>query len=73
MFHISPFQSVKTIEDAVTRTMAQTSIHVAETLLRQKALPLPVVHEFFSSCLSEMVKGTNLEGVGDPVSLFTAI
>ena len=62
---IIPVQAVKCIEDVVNRSLAQTTLYVAESLYRQEALLLPSVHSAFSQYAAESIQTTNLEFGGD--------
>ena len=44
MIHVS---DVKSADDAINRAVHRTVVHVAETLVRQEGLLLPVVHNYF--------------------------
>ena len=41
--------------EATQYALAKTTIHVANTILQQKATLLPTVHDYFSASLSECV------------------
>ena len=45
---IIPVEAVRCTEDVVNRSLAQTTLYVAESLYRQEALLLPSVHSAFS-------------------------
>ena len=45
--------SVFPCENVITRSIAQTNVHVLENIIRQEAILLPAVHHFFISCASE--------------------
>ena len=55
-----PYSLLKQCENVITRSMAQTNVHVVENILRQEAILLPAVHQFFISCASETSEADNL-------------
>ena len=52
---------MKYTEDVVNRSLAQTTLYVAESLYRQEALLLPSVHNAFSCYAAESIQAANLE------------
>ena len=48
-------EQVVSVDDAVSRAMSITTVHVGETLLRQEGLLLPAVHNFFIQKINECI------------------
>ena len=48
-------KQVVSVDDAVSRAMSITTVHVGETLLRQEVLLLPAVHNFFIQKINECI------------------
>ena len=69
---VPPVESLGSVNDAINRAMAQTSLHVAVTILHQEALLLPAVHELLLREVTESLKAANLEVVGDKKEFVTA-
>ena len=49
------------IQSAMSRAMTDTCIYVANTILKQEALLLPTVHEYFSTAVRECMSAINLQ------------
>ena len=67
-----PIEDIKSVEVALEYSMIQTTIFVAETILKHETVLLPLVHEKFSAFVSETISASNLEVVGKPKHLVTA-
>lgn len=61
---ISELNSTTTVPvtDIIQRAMHETSVYVAKTLLKQEALILPSVHEYFTLLVQQHVTRGNLQG-----------
>ena len=47
-------EDIKTAEDAMSRAMSMTTVHVGEALMNQEGLLLPDVHKFFLQKLNDV-------------------
>ena len=63
-----PLEAIDSMQAAINRAMTETCFYVADTILQQKALLLPAVHEYFSATVREYVVVAYLEGEQEHVT-----
>ena len=63
-----PLKAINNMPTAINQAMTESCIHVANTLLQQKALILPAVHQYFSEKIKVYATAANLEGKEEHVT-----